>query len=55
MTDQLRPQRHSLKRTARDLLRGLDHVPGPDDPETRLTLCHLTAAIEVRRNEWLPR
>ena len=54
--DKLRPradQLHSngqglLRRTARDLLRELDPVAGPDEPETRETLCDLIAAVEAR-------
>jgi hypothetical protein len=37
-----------LRRTARDLLRELDLVAGPDEPETRETLCDLIAAVEAR-------
>jgi hypothetical protein len=35
----------------RDLLRALDQVAGPDEPETRLALRHVAAAIEARRED----
>lgn len=43
-----------LRRAARDLLRELDHVAGPDEPETRETLRDVAAAIEARRHDWPP-
>jgi hypothetical protein len=54
--DKLRPradQLHSngqglLRWTARDLLRELDPVAGPDEPEIRETLRDLIAAVEAR-------
>ena len=39
---------------ARDLLRALDGVTGPDEPETRETLRDVAAAIEARRGDWPP-
>jgi hypothetical protein len=50
--DQLRSNRQGLlRRAARDLLRVLDGVTGSDDPETRLALCDVAAAVEARREE----
>jgi hypothetical protein len=47
--DQLRSDGQGLLRwTARDLLRELDLVAGPDEPEIRETLCDLIAAVEAR-------
>jgi hypothetical protein len=43
-----------LRRAARDLLRELDRVAGPDEPETRLALRDVAAAIEARREDWPP-
>ena len=37
-----------LRRAATDLLRVLDGVAGPDEPETRETLRDLIAAVEER-------
>ena len=37
-----------LRQAARDLLRALDGVTGPDKPETRGTLRDVAAAIEAR-------
>jgi hypothetical protein len=37
-----------LQRAARDLLRVLDGVAGPDEPETRETLRDFIAAVEAR-------
>lgn len=37
-----------LRRAARDLLRVLDGVAAPDEPETRGTLGDLIAAVEAR-------
>jgi hypothetical protein len=52
MADQLRSQRQGLLRqAARDLLRELDRVAGPDDPETRLALRDVAAAVEARRED----
>ena len=52
MADQLRSQRQgALRRAARDLLRELDRVAGPDDPETRLALRDVAAAVEARRED----
>jgi hypothetical protein len=39
---------HLLRRAARDLLRLLDGVAAPDEPETRETLHVLVAAVEAR-------
>jgi hypothetical protein len=55
MADQLRSDRQGLlRRAARDLLRELDRVAGPDDPETQLALREVAAAIEARREDWPP-
>jgi hypothetical protein len=55
MADQLGPNRQSLlRRVARDLLRELDRVAGPDKPETQGTLRDVAAAIEARREDWPP-
>lgn len=55
IADQLRSQRQdALRRAARDLLRELDRVAGPDEPETRLALRDVAAAIEARREDWPP-
>jgi hypothetical protein len=55
MPDQLRSRRQSLlRRAARDLLRELDRVAGPDEPETRETLRDVAAAVDLRRNGWPP-
>ena len=43
-----------LQRAARDLLRVLDGVAGPDEPETRETLRDLIAAVEARMKYRLP-
>jgi len=43
-----------LRRAARDLLRALDAETGPDEPETRLALRDVVAAIEARREGWPP-
>ena len=49
MAGQLRSDGQSLlRRAARDLLRELDRVAGPDGPETRETLRDLITAIEAR-------
>jgi hypothetical protein len=53
--DQLRPNRQGLlRRAAGDLLRALDGVTGPDEPETRETLREVAAAVEARREDWPP-
>ena len=53
--DKLRLNRQGLlRRTAGDLLRMLDQVGGPDEPETRLGLRDVAAAIEARRGDWPP-
>ncbi len=55
MADQLRSRRQSLLRqAARDLLRELDRVAGPDEQETRETMRDVAAAIEARRGDWPP-
>ena len=55
MPDQLRSQRQSLlRRAARDLLRELDRVAGPDEPGTRLALRDGAAAVDLRRDGWPP-
>jgi hypothetical protein len=41
-----------LRRAARGLLRALDGVTGPDEPETRGTLRVVVVAIEARRGDW---
>jgi len=43
-----------LRQAARDLLRALDGVTGPDEPETRLALRDVAAAIQARREGWPP-
>ena len=49
MAEQLRSDGQDLlRRAARDLLRELDLVAGPDEPETRETLRDLIAAVEAR-------
>jgi hypothetical protein len=54
MADQLRSNRQGLlRRAARDMLRELDRVTGPDEPETRLALRDV-AAVEARREDWSP-
>ncbi len=56
MADQLRSNRQGLlRRAARDLLRELDRVAGPDEQETRETLRDVAAAIEARRDDWPPK
>ena len=53
--DKLRSNRQGLlRRTAGDLLRMLDQVGGPDEPETRLALRDVAAAVEARREDWPP-
>jgi hypothetical protein len=53
IADQLRSHSQAfLRRPARDLLRELDRVAGPDDPETRELLRDVFAAIDLRRDEW---
>jgi len=55
MTDQLGSDRQGLPRqAARGLLRALDGVTGPDEPETREILRDVAAAIEARRGDWPP-
>ena len=55
MADQLCPNRQGLLRqAARDLLRALDGVTGPDEPETQLALRDVIAAIDLRRESWPP-
>jgi hypothetical protein len=44
----------TLRRAAAALLHALDHVPGPDEPETRETLRDIAAAIDLRRDSWPP-
>jgi hypothetical protein len=36
------------------LLRALDGVTGPDEPETGLALRDIAAAVEARREDWPP-
>jgi hypothetical protein len=56
MADQLRSDGQSLlQRAARDLLRVLDGVAAPDEPETRETLRDLIAAVEARMKYRPPR
>jgi hypothetical protein len=53
--DQLRSNGQGLlRRAARDLLRVLDDVTGPDEPQTRETLRDLIAAVEARMRYWPP-
>jgi hypothetical protein len=55
MAEQLRSNRQGLlRRAARDLLRELDRVTGPDEPETREILRDVVAAIEARREDCSP-
>jgi hypothetical protein len=55
IADQLRSNRQGLlRRAARDLLRMLDQVAGPDEPETRETLRDVAAAVDLRRDSWPP-
>lgn len=44
----------AVRRAAPVLLRALDHVSGPDDPETQLALRDVGAAIDLRRSGWPP-
>ena len=44
----------AVRRAAAELLRLLDHVPGPDDPGTQLALRDVAAAIDLRRDSWPP-
>jgi hypothetical protein len=44
----------TLRRAAAELLRALDHMSGPDDPETRVALCDVAATIDLRRDDWPP-
>jgi hypothetical protein len=49
MAEQLRSDGQGLlRRAARDLLRELDLVAGPDEPKTRETLRDVVTAIEAR-------
>ena len=43
-----------LRRAVRDLLRELDRVTGPDEPETREILRVVVAATEARWENWPP-
>ena len=53
MADQLRTTRQDrLRRAASELLRMLDHVTGPDEPETRELLRDVAASVDVRRDTW---
>lgn len=55
MADQRRSQRQALlRKAARDLLRMLGQLAGPDDPETREILRDVAAAVDLRRDEWPP-
>ncbi len=55
MPDQLHSNRQGLlRRAARDLLRELDRVAGPDEQETRETLRDVAAAVDLRRDGWPP-
>jgi hypothetical protein len=52
MAGQLGPNRQGLlRRAARDLLRELDRVTGPDEPETHEILRDVAAAIEARQED----
>jgi hypothetical protein len=42
----------AVRRAAAVLLGALDHVSGPDDPETQLALRDVSAAIDLRRDGW---
>ncbi len=44
----------AVRRAAAALLRALDHVSGPDDPETQLPLRGGAATIHLRRDSWPP-
>ena len=48
VADQLRSRQDAVRRAAHELLRALDHTAGPDEPETRLALRDVAAAIEAR-------
>jgi hypothetical protein len=55
MPDQLRPNRQGLLRqAAQDLLRALNGMAGPDEPETQLALRDVAATVEARRGDWPP-
>ena len=55
MPDKLGSNRQGLlRRAARDLLRELDRMAGPDEPETQLALRDVAAAGEARREDWPP-
>ena len=55
VADQLRSNHQGiLRRAARDLLRALDEVIGPDESETRLALRDVAAAVKTRREYWPP-
>jgi hypothetical protein len=55
IADQLRSDGQGLlRRAVRDLLRVLDGVAAPDEPETRETLRDLIAAVEARMKYWPP-
>jgi hypothetical protein len=43
-----------LRQAARQLLRDLDLVTGPDEPETRELLRDVAAAVDLRRDGWPP-
>ena len=44
----------AVRRAAAALLRALDHMSGPDDPETQLPPRDVAATIRLRRDSWPP-
>jgi hypothetical protein len=44
----------TLRRAVAELLRALDHMSGPDDPETQLPPRDVAATIRLRRDSWPP-
>ena len=44
----------AVRRAAAELLRVLNHVSGPDDPETRVALRNVVTAVRRRRDSWPP-
>ena len=44
----------AVRRAAAELLRVLNHVSGPDDPDTQLALRDVVTAIDRRRYSWPP-
>jgi len=55
LADRLSSNRQDLlRRAARDLLRMLGQIAGPDELATRETLRDVAAAVDLRRDEWPP-